>query len=111
MVGARATIASESLSVRGRLPSSRGCRCCCCHRRGLHCRLITVVAASPWWPSSLSLAAVVVMGHAGFASNPAAAAVAEVSMWDGGLGGGMAMVGVALGQQCGPAINVSAMWA
>ncbi len=51
------------------------------------------------------------MGHAGPTLAPAAAAVAEVSMWGGSLGGGMAMVDVVPGQLCKPAINVSTMWA
>ncbi len=62
--------------------------------------------------SSLSsLAACGCYGHAGLALAPAATTVAQVSMWGSGLGYGKVMVGVAPGQLCELAINVSTMWA
>src|SRR6266581_1190142 len=71
------------------------CRCVAIpRRRGLHRRLIVVVAALSWWWSSSSLVACGCYGHTGLALAPAAATVAEVSMWGGGLGCGKAMVGV-----------------
>jgi len=94
VVGACATIISGSLSLHRRLPSSRGRRCCCPCRHSLHRHLIAVVATSLWWSLSSSLAACGCYGHAGLALAPAAATVAEVSMWGSGLGCGKAMVGV-----------------
>src|SRR6266702_1522095 len=75
-----------------------------------------VVASSRWLPlcrrrRHRRLRLVVVMGTRGLALAPAAATVAEVSMWGGGLRCGKAMVGVAPGQPCEPVINVSTMWA
>src|SRR6266702_1918323 len=94
IMGARATIVSGSLSLCRHPPSSHGHHCCCPRRCGLHRRLIVVVATLLWWSPSLSLAACGCYGHAGLTLAPAAATVAEVSMWGGSLGCGKAMVGV-----------------
>ncbi|SRR6266702_103615 len=94
VVGACATIVSGSLSLCRHPPSSRGRRCCCPCRRSLHRHLIVVVAALSWWSPSLSLAACGCYRHTGLTLAPAAATVAEVSMWGGSLGCGKAMVGV-----------------
>ncbi len=77
---------------------------------------VFIVASSRWLPlchrrRHRRLRLVVVMGTRGLALAPAAATVAEVSMWGGGLRCGKAMVGVAPGQPCEPVINVSTMWA
>ncbi len=94
ILGACTTIISGSLSLRHRLPSSRGHCCCCPHRRSLHRRLIAVVAALSWWLLSSLLLACGCYGHAGLALTPAVVTVAEVSMWGSSLSCGKAMVGV-----------------
>jgi len=101
IMGACATIASGSLLLHRRPPSLRGCHCCCHHCRSL-------IAVNAALSSSLLLAA---CGCYGLTLAPAAMTVAQVSMWGGGLGYGKVMVGVAPGQPCELAINVSTMWA
>ncbi len=98
-----------------------------CHCVAVHCHCMAIVVVAPvvvvfivtssrWLPLCRyhhhhCLRLVVVMGTQGLALAPAAATVAEVSMWGGSLRCGKVMVGVAPGQLCEPVINVSTMWA
>src|SRR6266702_7024847 len=114
--------AAKSSSSWGPAPPSHldHYRCVAVHRRRVAVVVVApvvavfIVALSRWLPlchrRRRHLRFVVVMGTQG-SHWPRRWRVAEVSMWGGGLGCGKATVGVAPGQQCEPAINVSTMWA